>query len=356
MEKTKIKTLVNKHLSYTTMINELIKSLLKSYNIKYHIVEQRTKTTDSLEEKIKRKKIKNIDEEITDISGIRVILYYQDDVDKVDSLIKENFEIDIPNSIDKAKLYDSNQFGYLSIHYIVQLDSTRKKLPEWKGFSNLKAEIQVRTVLQHSWASISHELSYKKAYEIPKELERKLFRLAGLFELADEQFLKIRDEHQTLSSSLEKLSEKDTLKLEEINTLTLKYSLNKKNSIYKEIERMSYSIGFLNSDNAADNFEDENDEKKDFYPEIIIVSKILGYKYINELESKLIEDKDQIEIILKMIESDVKDWHITLSFITLLASLTFLDLNQLDNFSKKSGWENNLFDIVVNAIKKVKKL
>lgn len=185
MDKSGLKLLLDKHTHFTNQLYYLIQSLLVASDVKYQIVESRTKDIDSLNDKIDRKKINDIND-VTDLSGIRIIVYYQDDIDKIEKIIDDNFIIDKENSVDKSKLYKSNEFGYLSVHYIVQLNQDRENLTEWKHSKNLKAEIQVRTVLQHSWASISHELSYKKGYEIPKPLERKLYRLAGLFELADE--------------------------------------------------------------------------------------------------------------------------------------------------------------------------
>ena len=58
----------------------------------------------------------------------------------------------------------------------------------------MKAEIQIRTSLQDSWATVSHGLQYKVEADVPDSLKRKLFRLAGLFELADEEFLSIKFE------------------------------------------------------------------------------------------------------------------------------------------------------------------
>lgn len=352
MEKIEIQKLVNEHSSFTVMLNELIKSLLNSYNIKFHIVESRTKTAESLNEKISRKNIKSVNEEITDLSGIRIILYYQDDVDKVSKLIKENFIIDKENSINKAELYDSNQFGYLSIHYIVKLNNNRTELPEWKNFSFLKAEIQVRTVLQHSWASISHELSYKKGYEIPKELERKLFRLASLFELADEQFLKIRDEHEDLNSTIKKLTKSNKLNQLEINRLTLKYSLSKPKGIYKEIIELGYKLGFEEFDesSAFDYDDDDVDFQQYYYSEIIIVTKILGIKSLIEFEEKL---KTNIKLIGKVFSDLMVEsfgWQAGNTFLNLIASMTLLSSNELDLFSQKSGWDNENFQNVANAI------
>lgn len=263
-------------------------------------------------------------------------------------MIEDNFEIDKKNSVNKAELYDSNQFGYLSVHYIIQLNDIRKKLPEWLTFSNLKAEIQVRTVLQHSWASISHELSYKKGYEIPKELERKLFRLAGLFELADEQFLKIRDEHITLNSSIKKLTKSNKPKQLEINKLTLKYSIEKPESIYQKIINSAYKIGFEEYD-ESDEIEEHN-YKKFYYSEIIIVTKVLNFKHLNELEEGLKINKKLInEVLISIIEKN-SPWEAGSTFLTLIASMVLLNEKQLDSFSQKSDWDNEIFELIANSI------
>lgn len=147
----------------------LLKSILDANGIKYHLIEGRAKEIDSFKNKIKIKKGKygNPLKEIMDLCGVRIIVYYQTDIDKIDSLIRTNFDVDLENSVDKSTILKSNEFGYLSNHYIVKINSVRSNLPEWTKFKELNAEIQLRTVLQHSWAAISHELEYKSKFDIP---------------------------------------------------------------------------------------------------------------------------------------------------------------------------------------------
>lgn len=313
------------------------------------MVESRTKKYDSIDDKIKRKNIQNFREEILDITGIRIILYYQDDLDSVEQLINRNFNVDNENSVNKENLFESNEFGYLSRHYIVQLTEERTKLPEWTKFSNLKAEIQVRTVLQHSWASISHELTYKKKYDIPKELSRKLFRLAGLFELADEQFLEIRNEHLNLKSEIDELTVEE-ISNESINQLTLDRNINLSESLFEEISNSALETGFKLSDEPRNNS----------YSGIKLVSDILNLQSIGQIEVLLRKHQKEINQLFKLLikkpdEKRLGTWYGDKSFFILLAVLINLDGDQLNRFSQEYGWNNDIWDRTFQAILEVKK-
>jgi hypothetical protein len=61
--------------------------------------------------------------------------------------------------------------------------------------------VQVRTVLQHAWASISHALQYKQEDDIPRALRRRLARISALLEVADEEFAELNREHNQLQAS-----------------------------------------------------------------------------------------------------------------------------------------------------------
>ncbi len=176
---------------FTQKNKQFLKEILDTINIKY-ILEARPKDPQHLREKILRedKSYKDPLHEITDFSGLRIILHNLTDAKKVVKLIEEEFVIDKENSIYSYN-NPANQFGYSSIHLVVYHKEKRLNLIEWKDFKLLKAEIQIRTQLQHAWAEISHEFDYKLEADIPKEVRRRLFRLSALFELADEEFDKI---------------------------------------------------------------------------------------------------------------------------------------------------------------------
>ena len=114
---------------FTSHLSDLISQILDANGIRVHSVSSRVKSKESLEQKIINapEKYRNL-EEITDICGIRIITYFEDDVDRVSEIIEQEFEIDLENSVDKRSLLDPDRFGYLSVHYIVSLNDQRKNL------------------------------------------------------------------------------------------------------------------------------------------------------------------------------------------------------------------------------------
>ena len=168
-----------RYVSFTARLDSLLEELLKLKSIRVHMIESRAKSVESLSEKIRRPG-KDYSRDITsipDLAGLRIIVYYQDDVEQVRDVIEQEFNIIERETAHQAEMYSPNQFGYLSIHLIGELKDSRLKLPEWQEYTGLRAEIQIRTVLQHSWAVVSHALQYKRESDVPFKLRRKLFRL-----------------------------------------------------------------------------------------------------------------------------------------------------------------------------------
>ena len=163
---------------------EKLKKTLSDAGLIVASIESRVKAYDSLAGKLELKgqKYKSLSD-ITDILGLRVITFYIDDVDKVASAVERLFTIDWDNSVDKRKIHEIDSFGYLSLHYICSVP----------GFP-YRFEIQMRTLLQHAWANMDHDTGYKSGVEIPKRYMRNMSRLAGMLELVDDEFSKIRIE------------------------------------------------------------------------------------------------------------------------------------------------------------------
>lgn len=177
---------------FASKVEALIVELLIDRGVAAHQISVRVKEEDSLSNKLDRKVGKyNSLKEVTDIVGVRIIVYLENEVDDVANIIDSEFTIDRDNTVDKRKL-EVASFGYKSLHYVVSLNEERCKLTEYKRFKDLKAEIQIRSVLQHAWAEIEHDLGYKGAIEIPDQHKRTFHRVAALLETADLAFVELK--------------------------------------------------------------------------------------------------------------------------------------------------------------------
>lgn len=184
-----------KFYDFTKEIKELLSKILSSNDIDYVNIEARTKTVTSFREKVSRegKSYSDPTAEITDLSASRVICYYNRDIDLIDELVRKNFHVDEGNSERRDRKDNPKEFGYLSRHLVISLSDDRTKFDEYGRFRGMKAELQVRTALQHAWAAIEHKLQYKNQAEVPEPLQRKLFQISALLELADDEFEFLRE-------------------------------------------------------------------------------------------------------------------------------------------------------------------
>lgn len=175
------------------VILSLIEKFLRENNLVVTVTEARVKTEKSFIGKleIKGHKYKSI-KDITDLVGARIVTYYNDQVDKVSAIIEKYFEVDRDNSVDKRKLAALNSFGYMSLHYICRIPKEIYYDPDYPEINEFWFEIQMRSALQHVWATIYHDTGYKSDVEVPRDYLRSLNRLAGLLEIADKEFDSIR--------------------------------------------------------------------------------------------------------------------------------------------------------------------
>lgn len=173
------------HERLTESVVTIIENLLKSKSVDYLSVSGRTKEKKSALEKIVRKKYKEPSKEMTDLSGIRIIVFIESDIKKVSKIIENAFNIDKENSSNQDKKLSVDRIGYRSVHFVCDIGDERASLPENNGLKGLKFEFQVRTILQHAWAELAHDNSYKFKEGLPPDLERRLYLYAGMLEIAD---------------------------------------------------------------------------------------------------------------------------------------------------------------------------
>lgn len=187
-----VREFLNKREDYDRLCGEVAYTLrqkLKEKNIQTASVTARAKTLNSFLGKIQRKSYANPLAEITDLAGARVVCLYRDDLEAIENIIREEFEV--IEKVDKLNDKQIDQFGYGAIHFIVRLSSNTTGA-RYDDLRTLECEIQTRTVLQDAWAIIQHHLVYKNERDTPSAIQRRLNGLSGLLETADDQYQQIR--------------------------------------------------------------------------------------------------------------------------------------------------------------------
>lgn len=199
----------------------LLEAELKAHKIEYLSIAHRIKNQKSIIEKIDRKSYTDYEKQITDISGIRIICFLESEIQKIEKIIKGFFEIDLSNSRDRSAILGLDKIGYRSVHYICTLGKARSVLREYKDICDLKFEIQIRTVLQHAWAEMAHDRSFKFRAGLPATLERRPNLYAGMLEVIDQGFDNISKEIDDYNTKIEEKSSDEILE-SEVSSKTLK--------------------------------------------------------------------------------------------------------------------------------------
>jgi putative GTP pyrophosphokinase len=177
----------------------LIEASLQDAGIRYQSVQFRVKTKKKLKEKYLDLS-KNYRRDITDLAGLRIITYYEDEIDRVAEVIKREFDVDLKNSVDKRQV-EPDRFGYSALNYVCSHAAKRTSDVEYKKFAGLCCEIQVTSILRHAWSEIEHEwYDLKEAY--PESVKRRFYRTAALLELAESEFLDIRKQRTNYQRSV----------------------------------------------------------------------------------------------------------------------------------------------------------
>jgi len=156
-------------------------------------IQARPKSVTSFAEKCVRKRDKYPDavNQLTDLCGGRVIVQTLEQVKAVRQFIEANFKIH--EADEKGLSLGDDKFGYRDMHYIVQLIPEKAGMlgfqqDEIQAIGDKRAEIQVRTWVQHAWADTLHDRIYKTKLKYPAEFKRTGSLLAAIMEEGDRDF------------------------------------------------------------------------------------------------------------------------------------------------------------------------
>lgn len=151
------------------MAAQVLDSNLQSAGVRA-IVTSRAKNPTRLETKVKQRAIRKvyasldeIYEDIVDLSGVRVALYFPAERKEVGRIIKSLFVlVDEPKEFPASAqpTYKKRFSGYWATHYCVRLPETLLNESQ-KRYAEARIEIQVASVLMHAWSEVEHDLVYK---------------------------------------------------------------------------------------------------------------------------------------------------------------------------------------------------
>ena len=190
------------YLKFTQLYDAAIKQLTTKFEIlssecetydshnPIHHIDSRLKSTKSIIEKLRKRgfevSVESAMQNLNDIAGLRVVCSYIDDVYRVsDMLLRQS---DVVLLVCKDYIKEPNFNGYRSLHLIVTVPiflAHEKK--------QMKVEVQLRTIAMDVWASLEHQLRYKKSFEYTKEMADELLYCANLSAELDRRMDKLRD-------------------------------------------------------------------------------------------------------------------------------------------------------------------
>jgi len=329
---------------FTIDINNLVYKLVLEAGLQIFSFENRTKTIESFEGKITREdkfgKYKSLND-ITDLSGLRIVAYLKEDCESIVELLRQSFLIDEKNSINKGDDFAVDKFGYQSTHLILSYSDDRLRLPEFKRFSGLKAEVQIKTILQHAWAAIDWKVRYKNEIEAPKELRRRLHRISALLDAADDEFSYVSGRSKKIRESYK----------EEISSGNLMIDINR-DSVFE----------FLNSEIAnkltrkilevSGGFEDDNPivKSENSISRLLSLLDAVGVKSVEDFSKFFSENiSDKVE---KIAEIYFKAGDVPISSEVVATMLVLLSIPKPDAraLAGKMPFGVFLHELVLNAI------
>ncbi len=193
--------------------------LNSEFNVRYQrnpitSINSRLKSSVSIMEKLNRKglsfTVENVEENLFDVAGIRVVCSYVDDIYVLAEALAQQDDITVIRRKDYIRNPKPN--GYRSYHMIVSVpvffsDQTRE----------MAVEVQIRTIAMDFWASLEHQLKYKQEVPNQAEIVQSLTACAEQIAAIDEQMWQVR---QQIESS-EDLPTEEEILLEKLRKIDI---------------------------------------------------------------------------------------------------------------------------------------
>ncbi len=213
-------------------------------------VHGRVKRISSILEKAQKKSIEidNIEEEIQDIAGIRIICQFVEDIHAVVEIIRNRKDMTILEERDYVT--HSKESGYRSYHIIVEYE-----VHMYDGSKKIKVEIQVRTLAMNFWGTIEHSLQYKYRQQMPEHISKRLHAAADAIIMLDKEMSSVRGEIMDAQNYLQRT---DSVITEILNNIQNLYGVANKREIDK-IQDEFYRLYKLNDLNMLERFCNELD-------------------------------------------------------------------------------------------------
>ncbi|QEO14640.1 hypothetical protein FLP10_09600 [Agromyces intestinalis] len=173
---------------------------LEAAGFKYFHVTARVKSRESFERKVRRAP----DREVRDILGVRVIAHFEGDLPAMEQVVREALIVDDDSWVDKSEMLPIDAFGYRSVQFVGRIPEEGQERVATGAVRAVgsdgttdasdapQVEVQLRTALSDTWSELEHDLRYKSARQLPREVDRLFALSAALLEQADDNLDQIR--------------------------------------------------------------------------------------------------------------------------------------------------------------------
>lgn len=153
------------------------------------MIKSRVKKPMSILEKLQRRgfevSLESMQANLDDVAGIRIICSFVDDIYEVAEMLVRQDDVRVIAVKDYIKNPKPN--GYRSYHLIIEVPVFFSECKR-----NMRVEVQIRTIAMDFWASLDHQLKYKKSLSDDSEISRELRECADVIAQTDEKMLAIR--------------------------------------------------------------------------------------------------------------------------------------------------------------------